>query len=104
MRGITSHIIPITCDVIAVTSQVILVDVDLCLYGLALQLFQSPAKLIRTGSVFGATADAINTLDDIVYLLTTQQLANSLEVAIATTKEKHLLNNVVLVASHIYHA
>jgi hypothetical protein len=57
--------------------------------------------LVGAGGALGTAADAVDLGDYIVDLLTAYQLADALEVAIAASKEEHLLNNIVLVGSHV---
>ena len=66
-----------------------------------LQLFQGSAELVWAGSAFCAAADAIETFDDVVDMLAANQLTDTLKVTIASSKEKHLLNHIVLVGSYI---
>ena len=49
----------------------------------------------------GTAADAVDLGNHIVDLLSTHQLADSLEVAITTSKEEHLLYHVILIGSHV---
>ena len=66
-----------------------------------LQLFKGSAELVWTGCSFCATADAVETFDDIVDMLAANKLTDALKVTIASSKEKHLLNHIVLVGSYI---
>ena len=66
-----------------------------------LQQFKGSAELVWTGSAFCATADAVESLDDIVNMLAANQLTDTLKVTVASSKEKHLLDHIVLVGSHI---
>lgn len=65
------------------------------------QLFQGAAELVGTGGAFRATANAVQAEDDVVNLLASHQLADALQVAVAATKEEYLLDDVVLVGSHV---
>jgi hypothetical protein len=40
-------------------------------------------------------------VDDIVNLLSSHQLADTLQIAITTTQEKYLLDNIVLIGSNV---
>ena len=73
----------------------------LLLQGSVLQLFESAAQLIRARGALGTAADAVDLRNHIVDLLSTHQLADSLEVAITTSKEEHLLYHVILIGSHV---
>ena len=73
----------------------------LLLQGSILQLFERAAQLIRARGALGTAADAVDLGDYIIDLLTAYQLADALEVAIAASKEEHLLNNIVLVDSYV---
>lgn len=64
-------------------------------------MLERPAQLIRARGVLDSTTDAIDTWDDIVDLLATNQLTDSLQVAIATAKEEHLLDYIVLISSNV---
>ena len=68
---------------------------------LILQQFQCAAKLVGTGSALGSASDAIELSNHIVDVLAAHQLGDALQVAVATAKEKHLLDDVVVVAGHI---
>jgi hypothetical protein len=57
--------------------------------------------LVRATGTLHATTDAIKALDDIVDVLPTHQLADALKIAVAAAKEEYLLNDVVLVGSHV---
>ena len=61
------------------------------------QLFQSAAKLIWTRRGFCATAYAIQTLDDIVNLLAFHQSADALRIAVASTIEYDILDNIIVI-------
>ena len=58
-------------------------------------------QLIRARCELGTATDSADTRDDIVDLLSANQLAYSLQVAIATAKEEHLLNDVVFIGCHV---
>ena len=68
-----------------------------------LQLFKSPAKLIRTRGALCATTYTIELLDDIVNALSAHKLTDSLQVTVTTSQEKHLLDHIVLIGCHIDH-
>ena len=70
--------------------------------GGGLELLEGAAELVGAGGRLRATADAIDALDDIVNLLTSNQLADALQIAIATAQEEYLLDDVVLVGSDVY--
>ena len=67
----------------------------------ALQLFQRTAQLVRTRGALCAASQAVEPLDDVVYLLSAHQLADTLQVAIAPSEEEHLLNDVMLVGRYV---
>ena len=71
------------------------------LYFLIFQLFQCTTQLIRTRSSFRSTADAIKTSDNIVNLLTTNQFANALKIAVTTTNKEYLLDYIILIGRHV---
>ena len=66
-----------------------------------LQLLQCSAQLVGTGGALGTTADAVQAGDDIVYTLASHQLTDALQVAIASTQEEHLLDDIVLVGCYV---
>ena len=66
-----------------------------------LQLFKSPAKLIRTRGALCATTYTVELLDDIVNALSAHKLTDSLQVTVTTSQEKHLLDHIVLIGCHI---
>lgn len=68
---------------------------------LFLNLFQRSAKLVGAGSPFRATTDAVQFRDDIIDLLSCNESADALQIAIASAHEKHLLDDVVVVNCHI---
>ena len=65
-------------------------------------MFECPAQLVRTRRSFNATANAIQASNHIVNLLTSHQLADALQVSITPTQKEYLLDDVVLIGSHIY--
>ena len=67
----------------------------------ALQLFQRTAQLVWTRGALCATSQAVEPLDNVVYLLSAHQLADTLQVAIAPSKEEHLLNDIMLVGRYV---
>ena len=66
-----------------------------------LELLESATELVGTGGALGATADTVETADDVVNLLTLHQQTDALQVTMTTTQEENLLDNVVLVGRHI---
>ena len=64
-------------------------------------MLESPAQLVGARGILDSTTDSVDTWDDIVDLLATNQLTDSLQVAIATTKEEHLLDYIVLISSNV---
>ena len=64
---------------------------------LVLQLLQGSAQLVRTGGALRAATDAVQSGKYIVNMLPAHQLADALQVAVASTKEEHLLDDVILV-------
>ena len=69
--------------------------------GSILQLLQSPAELIGTRGAFCTTTDTIDLRNHIVDLLATNQLTDTLQIAIATSQEEHLLDDIVLIGSDV---
>ena len=67
----------------------------------SLQLLESSAELIGARGAAHTTVDAIEFADDIVDVLTGDQLADALQVTIATTHKEHLLDDVVLVGCDV---
>ena len=65
------------------------------------EFLKGAAKLVRTGSVLDATADAVEFLDDIVDVLAANKLADALQITVASTQKENLLDDVVFVGSHI---
>jgi len=65
------------------------------------ELLEGTAELVGTRGALGAASDAIELMDDIVDALTCDQLADTLKVAVAPSEEKHLLDDIILVGSHI---
>ena len=57
--------------------------------------------MVWTRRVLGAAADAVDTLDNVVDMLTAHQLADALQVAVASTQEEYLLDDIVFVGSHV---
>ena len=57
---------------------------------------QCPAQLVGARCTFCAAADAVELADDIVNVLSSYQLAYSLQIAVAATLEIHILNNTVI--------
>lgn len=68
---------------------------------LHLQSFQSTAELVGARCGLVATANAVETSDDIINLLTNDQFAYTLKVTVATSDKEHLLNDAVVVRRHI---
>ena len=68
-----------------------------------LQLFERPTELVRTGSALGAAADAVDFPHDVIDVLTANQLADALQVAVAAAEEEYLLDDVVLVGGDVNH-
>jgi len=66
-----------------------------------LQLAQGLAQLVGTRRALHPAADALQSSDDIIDALSSNQLADALQVAIATADKEHLLYHVVLVSRHI---
>ena len=69
--------------------------------GSSFELLERTAELVGTGCGFIATTDAVEAGDDIVDLLTTHQFADALQVAMTATKEKDLLDDIVLVGTDV---
>ena len=66
-----------------------------------LQLLECPAQLVWTGGALSTTADAVQAGDDVVDALTSYQLADALQVAIAAPQEEYLLDDVVFVGCDV---
>ena len=66
-------------------------------------MLQGAAELVGAGGAFHATADTVEFFDDIVNVLAAHQLTDTLQVAVAATKEEYLLDDVVFVGSHVDH-
>ena len=66
-----------------------------------LQLLECPAQLVWTGGALSTTADAVQAGDDVVDALTSYQLADALQVAIAASQEEYLLDDVVFVGCDV---
>lgn len=66
-----------------------------------LEFLEGAAELVGAGGALSATPDAIELMDYIVDALATNQLAHTLQVAIAASEEKHLLDDVVLISGHV---
>jgi len=64
-------------------------------------LLQGPAELVWAGGVLGTAAHAVKPLDDVVNLLSAHQLTDALQIAVAASEEENLLDDVVLVSSHV---
>ena len=67
-------------------------------------MLQSSAELIGARRVLGTAADTIEAADDVVDMLATHQLTDALQVTVTSAHEEHLLDDVVLVGRHVYHA
>jgi len=65
------------------------------------EFLKGAAELVGAGGVLYATADAVEPFDDIIDVLAAHQLADTLQVAVAATKEEYLLDDVVLVGCHV---
>ena len=79
----------------------ILVIILIVCCGSVLQLFEGAAELIGTGCTLGTAADTVDLGDHIIDLLTAYELADALEVAVAASKEEHLLDDIVLVGGDV---
>lgn len=64
-------------------------------------MLEGAAELVRAGGRLRATADAVELSDDIINMLATNEAADALQIAVASTQEKHLLDDVILVGSDI---
>ena len=73
----------------------------LFLYWCGFQLLQCPAELVGTRRALHAAADAVEATDDVVDLLAAHQLADALQVTVASAQEEYLLDDVVLVGCHV---
>ena len=60
-------------------------------------------ELVRTRSALRAAADAVESFDHIVDLLSAHQLAHPLQIAVTAPQEEHLLDYIILIGSHIDH-
>lgn len=68
------------------------------------QLLQCTAKLVGTRGVLCSTTDAVKPTNDVVDVLAADELTDTLQVAVATSKEEYLLDDVVLVGCHVNQA
>ena len=57
--------------------------------------------MVWTGGALSTTADAVQAGDDVVDALTSYQLADTLQVAIAAPQEEYLLDDVVFVGCDV---
>ena len=69
--------------------------------GLFFEGFQCAAELVGAGGGFAAAADAVEFRDDFVDFLANDQTADALEVSVAAAHEENLLNDIIVVNSHI---
>lgn len=67
----------------------------------SLQLLESSTELIGTRGAAHTTVDAIEFADNVVDMLTDDQLADALQIAIASTHKEYLLDDIVLVGSDV---
>lgn len=58
-------------------------------------------ELVGAGGGFVAAADAAEFGDYVIYLLAGDETADALQVAIAATEERDLLDDVVIVGRHV---
>lgn len=65
------------------------------------QLFQCVAELVGAGGGFVAAADAAQFGDYVVDSLACDEAADALQVAVAATEERDLLDDVVVVGRHV---
>ena len=63
--------------------------------------FESLAQLIRTRCWTTVAADVFDSFDDILGLLSDNEFRDALKVAVATTDEIALLDDIVVVESHM---
>ena len=73
----------------------------LVLKGCVLEFLEGATELVGTRSALGTATDTIELVDYIVDALATNQLADTLQVAIASAKEKHLLDDIVLISGYV---
>jgi hypothetical protein len=66
------------------------------------ELFQRPAQLVGAGCWFCATADAVQSLNDVVYFLAFYQSADALQVPVAAAIKLNILYDIVVVCRHFY--
>lgn len=66
-----------------------------------LQLFKGTTELVGTAGALSATAHTVELANHIVDVLATHQLTDSLQVAVTASKEKDLLNDVVLIGRDV---
>lgn len=59
------------------------------------------AELVGAGGGFVTAADAAEFGDYVIYLLAGDKAADALQVAIAATEERDLLDDVVIVGRHV---
>ena len=59
------------------------------------------AELVRAGGGFVAAADALQFGDYIIDFLASDEAADALQVAVAATEERDLLDDIVVVGRHV---
>jgi len=59
------------------------------------------AQLIRARGNLIAASDAFQLVDNVVDFLSLHQSADALEVSVATAEERHILDDVVIIGSHV---
>jgi hypothetical protein len=58
--------------------------------------------LVGARSPLSAATNPVEAIDDVVNLLTCYQSADALQVAVAATDEIYLLDDIIVIYSHIY--
>ena len=69
--------------------------------GLFFKGFQCTAELIGAGGGLASAADAVEFWDDVVDFLAGDQTADALEVSVASTYEKDLLDDALVIDRHV---
>ena len=62
---------------------------------------QRPCELVRTTCVLVAAGDALQTLDDLVGRHTLDELADALQITVASADERHVVDGVVVVQLYV---
>ena len=66
------------------------------------ELFQGAAELVRAGGAFAAAVYAVQAGYYVVYFLAGYEAAYALQVAVAASQERYLLDYVVVIGHYVY--